>query len=163
MLFCWPLWLAVVYCYLALKVRMLEIQTIQFINSLKWNEFKILRGHIYVEEEEIELITASFVVNKEFPWHLNSAIKSKTNCKSCIIWRNPVLVVPKWGIVYIKHQMIIWNGKSECVVCNTCIWSVDWDSLVTQQSLKRFMFSISWNWHINFLSGFFSLQKISIN
>lgn len=35
---------------------MLEIQTIQFINSLKWNEFKILKGHIYVKEEEIELI-----------------------------------------------------------------------------------------------------------
>lgn len=84
---------------------MLEIQTIQFINSLKWNEFKILKGHIYVEEEEIELITASYVVNKDFPG--TSAIKSKTNCKSCIIWRNPVLVVPKWGIVYIKHQMII--------------------------------------------------------
>lgn len=77
MLFCWLLWLAVVYCYLALKVLMLEIQTIQFINSLKWNEFKILKGHIYVKEEEIELITASFVVNKEFPWHFSNRIKNK--------------------------------------------------------------------------------------
>lgn len=77
MLFRWPLWLAVVYCYLALKVLMLEIQTIQFINSLKWNEFKILKGHIYVEEEEIELITASYVVNKEFPWHFSNKIKNK--------------------------------------------------------------------------------------
>lgn len=159
MLFCWPLWLAVVYCYLALKVLMLEIQTIQFINSLKWNEFKILKGHIYVKEEEIELITASFVVNKEFPWHFSNRIKNKLQ----ILYHLEKSSSSKWGIVYIKHQMIIWNGKSECVVCNTCIWSVDWDSLVTQQSLKRFMFSISWNWHINFLSGFFSLQKISIN
>lgn len=161
MLFCWPLWLALVYCYLALKVLMLEIQTIQFINSLKWNEFKILKGHIYVKEEEIELITASFVVNKEFPWRFSNRIKNKLQILYHL--EKSSFVKPKWGIVYIKHQMIIWNGKSECVVCNTCIWSVDWDSLVTQQSLKRFMFSISWNWHINFLSGFFSLQKISIN
>lgn len=162
MLFCWPLWLALVYCYLALKVLMLEIQTIQFINSLKWNEFKILKGHIYVEEEEIELITASFVVNKEFPRHFSNRIKNKLQILYHLEKSMQFLLNLNEALCILNIKWLFEMGNQNGLFV-IHVWSVDWDSLVTQQSLKRFMFSISWNWHINFLSGFFSLQKMSIN
>lgn len=44
---------------------------------MKWNEFKIFKGYINVEEEEIELIIVFYVVNKEFFWYFSNKIKNK--------------------------------------------------------------------------------------